>query len=110
MKRGTRPVKRSLLALLLVQGLLFLVLFYVYPLKFLFTLLFEDWFYGGSGGFPSGQAVMLMYSGGVVGIFGLFALMHAYAYRHRDTLALTDVERSVTRSTIRAHLIPHSFP
>jgi len=63
--------------------LLFFVVFYVYPLKFLFTKLFDMALYGDRTGLQDGKAVMLMYSSGVVGIFGLFAVMNLYAYRHR---------------------------
>ena len=33
------------------------------------------------------------------------ALMHLYAYRHREDLQLNEIECLVTRSSIRAHLI-----
>jgi len=88
--------------------LLFLVLVYVYPAKFLFTALFDDLVFQhprpdlmtGRGG-----TLMLFYGSGVVGIFTLFTLMYLHAYRHREVLGLSDVEVHMTRTTIREHLI-----
>jgi uncharacterized membrane protein len=100
----------NLPVVLLNAALLFLLLFYVYPLKFLFTQLIDGLLYDEHGiGFEDGRTLMLLYSSGVVGVFGLFATMHGYAYRHRETLELTEVERLVTRSTIRQHLIHLAF-
>lgn len=87
--------------------LLFLILVYVYPAKFLFTALFDGFLFGrvhslrGGGG----GALMIFYSSGVVGIFLLFTLMYLHAYRHREVLGLNDVEVHMTRTAIREHLI-----
>jgi len=84
--------------------LLFLVLVYVYPAKFLFTKMFDQMlFHRHTGGFQG--EVMLFYSSGVVGIFLLFTLMYLHAYKHREVLGLSDVEVHITRTTIREHLI-----
>lgn len=84
--------------------LLFLVLIYVYPAKFLFTALFDQLlFHRNTSGMEG--SVMLFYSSGVVGIFLLFTLMYLHAYKHREVLGLNDVEVHITRTTIREHLI-----
>lgn len=85
--------------------LLFLILIYAFPTKFIFTVLNRK-VYGDRVDFgPSGNTLMLFYSGGVVGIFTLYTLMHVHAYRHRAVLELTTVEEHITRTTIREHLI-----
>jgi uncharacterized membrane protein len=88
--------------------LLFLVLVYVYPAKFLFTALADDiLFHRARPDLREGRLapLMLFYSSGVVGIFSLFTLMYLHAYRHREVLGLSDVEVHMTRTTIREHLI-----
>ena len=82
--------------------LLFVVLFYVYPLKFLFTLVI--------GGLTNGltvpkeqlehmftsvqqiPALMIIYSLGYIAVCGLFALLYHYAYRKRADLELNEYE------------------
>ena len=86
--------------------LLFLLLFYVYPLKFMFTVLFDMAFLGGSG--FKGESVrqlMVIYSGGYVGIFGVFVALYAYALKHEVALELTPVEVQVARGSMREHAI-----
>jgi uncharacterized membrane protein len=83
--------------------LLFLVLVYVYPAKFLFTALSDSFLYDRPRDLPA--EMMLFYSSGVVGIFLLYTLMYLHAYRHREVLGLNDVEVHMTRTTIREHLI-----
>jgi uncharacterized membrane protein len=76
--------------------LLFVVLFYVYPLKFVFKLVMDQvmgFAPHASGGEPvirNSQTPRLMqiYSSGVVAVFTVFALMYGNAYRKRDLLGL----------------------
>jgi hypothetical protein len=69
--------------------LLFVVLFYVYPLKFLaVTLLGPVVGLPGPGGFADGRFVMLVYSGGVALIFGVFRLLYRHAAKQRHLLGL----------------------
>lgn len=82
--------------------LLFVVLFYVYPLKFLFTLVVG----GLTNGltvpqeqldrmFSSAQqvpALMVIYSLGYTAVCVLFALLYHYAYRKRVELELNEYE------------------
>lgn len=89
--------------------LLFLVLGYVYPLKFLFYWLWSMW-----GGLDNGvagpdgseaQLLMIAYGIGVIGIFGVLWLMHWVAWRRREGLQLTEVEQAITRGTMSEHAV-----
>jgi uncharacterized membrane protein len=85
--------------------LLFVVLFYVYPLKFVFTLVFDQMLGLGGDHSPTiqpGQAPRLMqvYSGGVIAVFTVFTLMYANAWRRRDELGLDAGELLKTRIAI----------
>ncbi len=84
--------------------LLFLVLFYVYPLKFVFTLVFSQ--LTGSAidrGIAWHEAAVLMriYAAGFVAVFSLFSLLYAHAYKFRDALELNEVEVLQTRFEIQ---------
>lgn len=83
--------------------LLFTVLFFVYPLKFLFSILF---LHGYSLAKPE-EAVQLfyIYSGGYSGIYLLFTAMYWNAFRKRKMLALTDSEIFETRTNIYRNLV-----
>jgi uncharacterized membrane protein len=94
--------------------LLFVVLFYVYPLKFLFTYVVGAF----SGGLTvprpqlfrmlsSGrEAIMLMfiYSIGYTAVFALFALLYRYAYRLRSALELNEYEVLRTRQAMTIYI------
>jgi uncharacterized membrane protein len=88
--------------------LLFLVLFYVYPLKFVFTLVFSP-----ITGSPIAQGIgrheasvlMRVYAIGFAAVFALFALMYARAYKFRRELALNPVEELETRFALRENVI-----
>src|SRR5258706_6564078 len=85
--------------------LLFVVLFYVYPLKFLFTFL-VNLFTGGHGQvrLPGGaegmmvenmgqvSTLMIIFGAGYIAVFGVFALLYLHAYRRRATLDLNELE------------------
>lgn len=51
------------------------------------------------------STLMLYYAGGFALLFGILALQTLYAYTRRDALALDDVERYLTRATVRAHAL-----
>jgi len=88
--------------------LLFLVLFYVYPLKFVFTILFDEvrgHATGGELGWHEASVLMLIYAAGFVSVFLLFALMYAHAYQLRNELGLNQVEALETRLAIQENLI-----
>lgn len=88
--------------------LLFVVLFYVYPLKFLFTYLLNV-IMGGQGmvRLPNGRtepmlqgadiyAMMVVYDAGFIAVFAVFVLLYFHAWRKRDELVLNADERFET--------------
>jgi hypothetical protein len=99
---------------LLNAALLFVVLFYVYPLKFLFSFLI-DRFTGGHGEvrLPNGNVVamienydqmaslMTIFNLGYLAVFGVFVLLFWHAYRKREVLELNELERFDTRESIQ---------
>lgn len=91
--------------------LLFVILFYVYPLKFL-TVGLVGWLTGMKN-VPNlldhSDVVMLAYSSGVVLIFGCFVLMYRHAWSKRDTMQLTAGERVTLRYGMRGHIFSALF-
>jgi len=89
--------------------LLFVVLFYVYPLKFLFTAAFS--FFIPLLGIqldvtPRQLArIFAIYGTGYVVLFGMFALLYLQAYRKRDELNLSPLEVFDVRASLGAHLV-----
>jgi Endosomal/lysosomal potassium channel TMEM175 len=83
--------------------LLFLVLFYVYPLKFVFTLLFSEIMGTESGnlGWHEASVLMRIYATGFAAVFLLFVLMYAHAFRLRRALGLSPVEALETRLALQ---------
>jgi uncharacterized membrane protein len=100
----------DVLTITLNAALLFIVLFYVYPLKFLFTLIFSDNIYG-TGHSPfsikEGQiaGLMTIYGIGYMIIYLLFLLMYIHALRCKDRLQLTPPEIFDTRTKLYAQAI-----
>jgi uncharacterized membrane protein len=90
--------------------LIFLVLFYVYPLKFLFTLLFSDQIYG-TGHSPfimhAGDMgkLMTVYGLGFISIYVLFFFMYLHAWRKRSQLELNAFELFQTKSRLYKNLV-----
>ena len=85
--------------------LLFIVLFYVYPLKFFFTLAINDMIFGPSfTGLVMGQGefstLFSVYSFGFAGIYLAFTLLYLHAWRLRDALDLSEMEKLETRYII----------
>jgi uncharacterized membrane protein len=84
--------------------LLFLVLFYVYPLKFVFTLLFSEIMGADVStnlGWHEASVLMRIYAAGFAAVFLLFVLMYAHAYRLRRELGLNPVEVLETRFSMQ---------
>ena len=84
--------------------LLFLVLFYVYPLKFVFTMLFAEL----SGidnsadmGFHEASVLMRIYAAGFFSVFLLFVLLYADAYNLGKGIVLNEVEECETRMSMQ---------
>jgi hypothetical protein len=57
----------------------------------------------------NGQGLMLLYSAGVVLIFGTFVLLHLHARRQRAALGLDAADLLTLRFKTRAHLISMSL-
>jgi hypothetical protein len=94
--------------------LLFVVLFYVYPLKFLFTVFINQFL--GVGPAPEGHvamirgsgelsSLMMIYGVGFVAVFACLALLYAHAWGRRDPLGLDASERVDVRIWCRHYLI-----
>ena len=82
--------------------LLFIVLLYVYPLKFLFNLSINDMIFGHSAASPiiqEGDLPMLLsvYGFGFAGVYLALTLLYVHAWRLRDALDLSEIERLDTR-------------
>ena len=105
---------RDTITVVLNAALLFVVLFYVYPLKFLFTFLVNG-FTGGHGDvrLPNGNVVamlendgqfaslMIIFNLGYLAVFGVFVLLFWHAYRKREALELNELEQFDTRESIQ---------
>jgi uncharacterized membrane protein len=88
--------------------LLFVVLFYVYPLKFVFTMLFlEVTGTAAPDALNALQAsvVMRIYAVGFAAVFVLFMLMYSHAYRLRHELELNPVETLETRNALQENIL-----
>ncbi|HLX67048.1 MAG TPA: TMEM175 family protein [Puia sp.] len=89
--------------------LIFIVLFYVYPLKFLFSLWFGDVVYG-SGKNPfsirEGQVPQLfaIYGAGFLIIYSIFFFMYRHVLRRRGHLQLSALEVFDTRTKLYSQL------
>ncbi len=93
--------------------LLFVVLFYVYPLKFLFSTLVER-LMGGHGEvrLPNGNieaaiehdqmaSLMIIFDVGYLAVFAVFLLLFWHAYRKRKELELNELEGFDTRNSLQ---------
>jgi len=89
--------------------LIFLVLFYVYPLKFLFTLIFSGQIYGENSPFrivaDDVPKLMFIYGVGFISIYFVFFLMYLHALHKKEELHLNSVEQFDTKTKILSHMI-----
>ena len=114
------------LTVALDAAILFVVLLFALPLRFVAELAFAKFAYGdailqrgadgelvyGAGGETlrmieraDGRLLMVFYAGGFALLFFLFVVQTWIAYRNADLLELDDVERLVTRNSLRAHAL-----
>ena len=108
---------QDLRTIILNSLLLFVVLFYIYPLKFLFTLVVDGWFgIDTSFHLPNGAIVpaiqnaqqpvlMVIYGAGFVAVESLFALLYRHAWVEREALALNELEGLETRESVEGHFL-----
>ncbi len=99
--------------------LLFVVLFYVYPLKFLWTFLLNTWMGHGRPPvvhLPNGTVermiephqvsqLMAIFSGGYLAVSCIFLLLFVHALRKREQLELNTIELHRTKVSIGAVLL-----
>ena len=110
--------------IVLNSALLFLVVFYTYPLKFMAVYLWAlvadifDWdgvlsAIMSSGSLDAGTragrgddfALMLIYNLGFIALFGIFALLYRHALRQKEALGLDALALFDARAGQRVHLI-----
>lgn len=100
---------------------LVIVLFYVYPLKFLTKLslflvaiVFDvPWLMESLKGMIKGSNMgdlMIIYGVGAASIFFVLMFMYRYALRQADELGLSEIERFDTRASVRANLLMGCVP
>ena len=80
--------------------LLFIVLLYVYPLKFLFNLFINGMILHGARGqltMSQGTALFVIYGLGFTAIYLALTALYLHAYKRRDELELTSLETFDTR-------------
>jgi uncharacterized membrane protein len=90
--------------------LLFVVLFYVYPLKFMFDSMFAQMIPGAHPDLtrmtlPQLSRASSVYALGFVVLFVMFALLYGHAYRRREQLGLTPMEMFDAKSYAGHHLV-----
>jgi uncharacterized membrane protein len=104
------------LTVVLNLALLFTILFFVYPLKFIFTVLLGDPMMRHAKVMtPHGLEpailpqhrpwIYLIYGLGFVAIFAVFALLYRHAYKQREKLELNEFEIWETQHTLRRFLM-----
>lgn len=85
--------------------MLFVVLFYVYPLKFLFSLSINNMFFASAAPAVSMTksefaSLMMIYGLGFAAVYFALILLYLHAWKLRETLELTRFELSETRYQI----------
>jgi Endosomal/lysosomal potassium channel TMEM175 len=110
----TRYALQDRLTVVLNAALLFVVLYYVYPLKYLFTLTFailipELRHEGGPQTLEQVVNLFVVYGLGFMAVFGVFALLYHHAWRNRQELGLSELDARDTRSEIGTQLVSVSI-
>jgi uncharacterized membrane protein len=96
-------------------ALLFTVLFFVYPLKFLFAMLFTNLHMKAMVETAHGLVpavlpehkkwIFMIFALGYVAVFSVFVLLYRHAYKQRDRLALNEFEVFETKHSIKRMVI-----
>ena len=95
----------------LTMAILVLILFFVYPLKFLFTMLTVSWFGLHMHEAPTLdsldqiETVYVIYGLGFAGVWALYGLLYWHALRKRDQLQLDEAELLQTRAVLVENFI-----
>jgi len=96
---------------IMTMAILVLVLFFVYPLKFLFTMLTVQLFGFAMHDAPHLEslaqvdAVYMIYGLGFAGAWSLFGLLNLHALRAREQLGLNACEVMLTRGALMANVV-----
>jgi uncharacterized membrane protein len=77
-------------------GLLFLVLFYTYPLKFMFSIVTGQI----EGAYTNASTLFIIYGLGFAGIFAVFFFLYLHALRKREVLELNALEVHDTKTAM----------
>ena len=96
--------------IVLNSALLFVVVLYIYPLKFMFSAVIGQLLGLGTGRrvplqWADAPALMTIYSLSIIAVFAIVGLMYLHAYRQRARLGLDEVEVLLTRSSLQSHAI-----
>jgi uncharacterized membrane protein len=95
----------------MTMAILVLVLFFVYPLKFLFTMITVNLFQLNLHDAPhletavQSDTLYLIYGLGFAGVWSLYAILYLHALRKRDQLQLNAMEVLMTRASFFDYLI-----
>ncbi|MEO8061223.1 MAG: TMEM175 family protein [Pseudomonadota bacterium] len=95
----------------ITMAIIVLVLFFVYPLKFLFTMVTVNLFGLVMHNAPhleslaQVKALYVIYGLGFAGAWGLYGLLYLHAYRARQRLGLDACEVMLTRGSLMEHLV-----
>jgi len=84
--------------------LLFVVLFYTYPMKYMFSMITRNARGGGAG---DARTLFLIYGLGFAGIFAVFVALYWRAWSKRDELELNELEKhdTITNMTMYASYV-----
>lgn len=88
--------------------LLFVMLIYIYPLKFISILFFRGIFNADITDMiqiDQLPSLMIVYGSGYTALYTVFALMYYHAYRMRKTFEMTELEIFATRETVISNLV-----
>ncbi len=104
---GLEDFKTIILNLVLI----FFVLFYIYPLKFLSEVLFGMWFgtYDKFTGPIDMQSLMIIYGIGMFMIWLIFGVLYRHAYRFRNDLKLNSMEKQITIESMQVYFLMSIF-
>jgi uncharacterized membrane protein len=95
----------------MTMAVIVLVLFFVYPLKFLFTMLTVQVLGLDLHNAPhldgqhQVQTLYIIYGLGLAGVWGLYAALYGHALANREKLQLDATETALTRADLRSNLI-----
>jgi uncharacterized membrane protein len=95
----------------ITMAIIVLVLFFVYPLKFLFTLITAQMFGLDTGeaprldGIDQVRTLYILYGLGLAGVWSLYAALYARALAKRRELELDAIEVVITRASLYGNLI-----